>query len=284
MKPSLPPDTDLSSAGGAIASPLPGMSHPPLLDSRKNRANRGSPGCRGDSGWTLVEMLVVVTVLGILLAILFPQFESMMKRASVAKCMSHQKQIATALLTMAGENNGRLPDVAQQTGSSYSEFWSAKVGEYLGLQPGQSAGRQVMRCPAAPKDRNDFTYGINYASGPRRVFAYRSRDGSYPNWMGSQRLSMLSGPVILIADSHDPNNPDSSLFYSPLDPNYPLTSDRDNDGVLDSASSLGAKRKFNCIDPRHGDRFVCVLLDCSARLMSVREWAENPAYWGPPAR
>jgi prepilin-type N-terminal cleavage/methylation domain-containing protein len=284
MKTPLPPYTDPSNSGAATTSLASDMSHHQTRDNSKRRANGGSRGRRGDAGFTLVEVLVVLAVIALLLALLFPQFESMRQRAAVAKCMNHQKQIATALVTLASENNGRLPDVAQQSGKGYKEFWFEKVSEYMGLQPGQHAGRQVMRCPAAPKDRNDFTYGINYASGPRRVFAYMSRDGSLPNWMGSQRLSMLSAPVILIADAHDPNNPDSSLFYSPLDPNYPLTADRDKDGVLDSASSLGAKRKFNCLDPRHGDRFVCVLVDCSARLMSVREWAENPAYWGPSAR
>lgn len=238
--------------------------------------------------FTLIELLVVIGIIIILAALLFPTVDKVRKNAFTAPCMNNQKQIVAAMMAYAADNQGSLPDVASTSTSGESGMWYETISGYLDYPKNQYIGRQVLRCPAASKTRNDFTYGINYSSGPNRVFTRRAvGDDTAANvaaaYPGSQRLGNLSPYAILIADAYDPNNPESSLFYHPASPNWSIDVDKDGDGVVDSASSLGGNRKFNCIEPRHanGKAFVGVAADGSAKLLTIREWAQTPKYWGP---
>jgi len=236
------------------------------------------------AGFSVVELLIVVAIAAVLVALIFPVAAKIRKSATTAPCMSHQKQIVAAMMAYAADNQGMLPDIALTTPTGETKPWIEVMRDYLTLPSGKYAGRQVLRCPAASKKRDDFTYGLNYSSGDRRVFTRRAGEGgnsvAYP---GSQRLANLTPSAILIADAYDPLNPESSLFYHPASPNWPINTDRDGDGVVDSASSLGSDRKFNCIDPRHASdkAFIGVAADGSAKMLTIREWAETPKYWGP---
>jgi prepilin-type N-terminal cleavage/methylation domain-containing protein/prepilin-type processing-associated H-X9-DG protein len=67
--------------------------------------NRG----RARKAFTLLELLIVITIIVILIALLFPSLSTMRERANVLKCMSNMKQLATASFTYAVDNNGALP-------------------------------------------------------------------------------------------------------------------------------------------------------------------------------
>jgi prepilin-type N-terminal cleavage/methylation domain-containing protein/prepilin-type processing-associated H-X9-DG protein len=66
----------------------------------------GSPRQRG---FTLIELLVVIAIIAILAAILFPVFAKAREKARQTTCMNNQKQIATALLMHAQDNDEMLP-------------------------------------------------------------------------------------------------------------------------------------------------------------------------------
>jgi type II secretory pathway pseudopilin PulG len=227
-----------------------------------------------------VEILVVITIVGILASLLIPAIRAAMEKGATGVCMGNQRQIGLALLSCAKDNQGRLPDVYTIVGSTVQDQWRDKIREYVNLPVGKYAGRDSMRCPSAKK--TNFSYGVPYATGARRVFsAIDQGKAPNPNYFGSQSLLCLSSSTVILADTYDPNNPDSDLFYSPWG-NYPLQTDQDKDGINDSASSLALPRKFNCIDPRHGKKFVCVLSDGSARLLTIKQWVEGTnSYWGP---
>jgi prepilin-type N-terminal cleavage/methylation domain-containing protein/prepilin-type processing-associated H-X9-DG protein len=53
---------------------------------------------RSQCGFTLVEMLVVIAIISILAAILFPVFASAREKARQISCLSNQKQIGLALM------------------------------------------------------------------------------------------------------------------------------------------------------------------------------------------
>ena len=245
---------------------------PPLLISNNLRTRVRA--------FTLVEILVVITIVGILASLLIPAIRAAMEKGATGVCMGNQRQIGLALLSCAKDNQGRLPDVYTIVGSTVQDQWRDKIREYVNLPVGKYAGRDSMRCPSAKK--TNFSYGVPYATGARRVFsAIDQGKAPNPNYFGSQSLLCLSSSTVILADTYDPNNPDSDLFYSPWG-NYPLQTDQDKDGINDSASSLALPRKFNCIDPRHGKKFVCVLSDGSARLLTIKQWVEGTnSYWGP---
>lgn len=245
---------------------------------------------RGGSSFrafTLVELLVVVGIVIVLAALLFPAVDRARKNSHVPKCMNNQRQILTAILLAAADNQGRLPDIAVDGGAGDSDRWDVKIAEYLNIPHASFYGARAtsLRCPSAKKG-TWFTYGLNYAGSDRRVFARMAQSFDppvgNPNHKGSQRLMNLPTSSILIADAYDPNNVTSDLFYAPWG-NYPFTTDQDGDGVKDSSGNLPLPRKFNCIDPRHGNgkTFIGGAADGSIKLLTIREWAENPTYWGP---
>jgi prepilin-type N-terminal cleavage/methylation domain-containing protein/prepilin-type processing-associated H-X9-DG protein len=87
-------------------------------------------------GFTLIELLVVIAIIALLAAILFPVFASARAAGRKATCMSNQKQIVTALLMFAQENEDRLPcaffnDYPEAFGTGVPRQWKAVVRPYL---------------------------------------------------------------------------------------------------------------------------------------------------------
>ena len=73
---------------------------------------------RFQPAFTLVELLVVIAILAILAALLFPLVGSMRIKASSAISVSNLRNIGTAIMTYAADNNGTLP------GPAYSQLYT----------------------------------------------------------------------------------------------------------------------------------------------------------------
>ncbi len=62
-------------------------------------------------GFTLVELLVVVSIISLLVSVLLPSMKRARDQAKQVVCSSQQKQIAGALWNYWTENDGRVPEV-----------------------------------------------------------------------------------------------------------------------------------------------------------------------------
>lgn len=60
---------------------------------------------RNRKGFTLIELIVVIAILGILAAILIPQFTGFQNKARESQALVSAKQIATAIDSFFAENN-----------------------------------------------------------------------------------------------------------------------------------------------------------------------------------
>lgn len=62
-----------------------------------------------DSGFTLIELMVVISIIGILAGLLLPALAKAKAKASRIKCVNNVGQTGRALLSFANDNRGRFP-------------------------------------------------------------------------------------------------------------------------------------------------------------------------------
>ncbi len=148
-------------------------------------------------GFTLVELLTVVAIVGILAAIIIPVAGRARESARASACASNLRQIAAACLMFAGENKGRLMPVKDGT---TNETWRVKIEPYLSSRRDKAS---ALICPSDPITEYPTSsatgewpasYGLNTAS----QFAGSSPLLEYSAGSGSQRLTLVNRPSQLI--------------------------------------------------------------------------------------
>jgi prepilin-type N-terminal cleavage/methylation domain-containing protein/prepilin-type processing-associated H-X9-DG protein len=148
-------------------------------------------------GFTLVELLVVISIIGMLVAMLLPAVQSAREAGRRATCQNNQKQLGTALLHY-DSSRGRLPGffgaIGKYTnnGTTYTVHgsWLITLFPYMEHQDlwdvfRQGNGTQVtsniasLRCASSPlvegQGETPLSYRVN--SGRRGLASYDS-DGT----------------------------------------------------------------------------------------------------------
>jgi len=98
--------------------------------SRNSATERAHPAGQQAGGFTLVELLVVISVIAILAALLLPALSKGKKKSLQADCVSNQRQIGVALALYTSDNADVLPQLADWNGlggqdGSYDVFVAA---------------------------------------------------------------------------------------------------------------------------------------------------------------
>lgn len=108
---------------------------------------------KAEKGFTLMELLVVITIIAVLAALLMPVLSSAKARAQRTTCLNNLKQINTAMQLYAGDNHDTLPAAPNTAALGYitnefDVFYKGLVKNYLGLQDASSPQDKVFACPA----------------------------------------------------------------------------------------------------------------------------------------
>ncbi len=115
---------------------------------------------REGKGFTLVELLVTISIIAILAALLLPAISRARDKAETATCSQNLRQIGAGVLAFAGENQGLCP-IAGATvprGTTDAETgkpgWTEQLDSYLG------ENTKVYRCPGSARlIPNNAVYG-----------------------------------------------------------------------------------------------------------------------------
>ncbi|MCX7886947.1 MAG: type II secretion system GspH family protein [Verrucomicrobiae bacterium] len=103
-----------------------------------------------ETGFTLVELLVVVTIIALVLTMLFPAIGRMREKAKRSSCMNNLRQITQAALLFAAENSGAIPHPNFWAYSNAPTAFAPEGGELWRY----TGSKEVLRCPMdqAPDD------------------------------------------------------------------------------------------------------------------------------------
>ena len=145
------------------------------------------------ASFTLLEVLIVITIISILAAMLMPALQKAREKARQSVCMNNLKQVGSVLMMYAQDYNGYLPPIANSSSQEWTQMLS--LGGYL--KPSN-----VLVCPSYYPHRFQgsawwCTYGIRQLG----IHAYmESWNESVGSFQTAQKKASLS-KILLLADS-----------------------------------------------------------------------------------
>lgn len=128
---------------------------PSLKRPRAHRAN----------GFTLIELLIVIAIIALLAAILFPVFSRVRENARRTACLSNMKQLGLGMMQYAQDYDEKLPRGTYPNGAfTYGVGWAGQIMPHV-------KSIQIFKCPnekfkAPSGDVVSYTYNISIPSNP----------------------------------------------------------------------------------------------------------------------
>jgi prepilin-type N-terminal cleavage/methylation domain-containing protein len=195
----------------------------------------------GNRAFTLVELLVTISIVAILAAVLFAAVQAAIAQGLKAKCIANLKRDGVAFLSYASDNDGELPPNPDPSVMPVI-FWMGEISPYLDLPAAQVpySGPNALKCPAVSgPEWQTYTLNGNIYSNPQSA-NFTSSQGVKLSRLkhGDQLVLLFDGADGAVADGYDasdmatyfivwrhPNNTANFLSVEGSVANYSKTSD-----------------------------------------------------------
>jgi prepilin-type processing-associated H-X9-DG protein/prepilin-type N-terminal cleavage/methylation domain-containing protein len=152
--------------------------------------------------FTLVELLVVISIIGLLAGLAIPAINGGLKSAKSGACLSNLHQIGVATIAYAADNSFKLPDA----GSGTSDMWATKLATFIST--GTKSKKSIFVCPGCEKT-------VVEATGTDVAVTYGVHNGLMPKGGTASNISSVvrATEVILAGDvCQNPGNKGWSPF------------------------------------------------------------------------
>jgi len=201
---------------------------------------------KGNIGFSLVEMLVVIAVAAVLAALLVPSAKTMLDSAQTSKAVSNLRQIGALMSSYVAENNNRLPAYQPPAWSTATNslFWQNVLRMHAGLAVrGNPAADtwlpEIFYDPAVRKSRQHL-WGC---------FGGNSAVMQVPNGMPLAKIA-TPGKKVLVASAVDTTGRgrfDSSWYFN----------------------GTNATTGPAMVDPRHKGKALCLFVDGHTEALDI---------------
>ena len=140
-------------------------------------------------GFTLIDLLVSISIIGVLIGLLLPSIASVNETARRVVCQSNMRQVGLGMVMFADDNSGHLPS---------SVFLPTGITSRAARQPQEMLAVRVSadkQQGPTPWDGLGLLYSTNYVTAPK-VFYCPSHKGENTFSQNARKWGNASGEII----------------------------------------------------------------------------------------